>query len=318
MFDRAAVRGIVMPSEPGSLHQVLRAGGAPNADPEARKKVLAAMPRHEASTNNWLHFDFCNQFLQSRVELESATADLVEREFKEDNAVVIEIRFAPVLHCLEGLSVEEVVAAVVAGCQKGVQKCTDAEVGQVIIGGVIICAMRTYPADHGVEMAELAHRWLGRGVIGWDLAADEGAHPLEKHLQGLRRAIELGVPTTVHAGEWGSGLQSKDNPQLFTQPGHHDTLPNIALAINEGCLRLGHALTLFLDPALLNEVAEKRVVVECCLTSNVKRIEGYHAHPITTMLSSGCLCTLNSDNRFLSNTTSTLEILHAVNDVGLT
>ena len=40
-------------------------------------------------------------------------------------------------------------------------------------------------------------RWLGRGVIGWDLAADEGAHPLHKHLSGVRRALELQVPVTV-------------------------------------------------------------------------------------------------------------------------
>eukprot|EP00961_Rhodomonas_salina_P110604 1488359-Rhodomonas_salina.4 len=55
--------------------------------------------------------------------------------------------------------------------------------------------------EHGVEMAELAKKWLGKGVIGWDLAALEGPHPLEQHISGLKRALELGVPCTVHAGE---------------------------------------------------------------------------------------------------------------------
>ena len=44
MFSRAAARGIVMPSDPAGLQKTLRAGGAPGGDPEARKKVLAAMP----------------------------------------------------------------------------------------------------------------------------------------------------------------------------------------------------------------------------------------------------------------------------------
>jgi len=243
--------------------------------------------------------------------------DLVRRQYEEDNTVVIEVRFAPVLHCLEGLSPEEAVAAVVEGFERGVRLCSGKEIGEVIIGGVIICAMRTLPAEHGVQMADLAARWMGRGVIAWDLAADEGAHPLHKHLAGLRRAIKLGVPTTVHAGEWGSGPRSAENPKLFTREGHFDTLPNIELAAQEGCLRIGHGLTMFLDPALVQRVAEQRIVVECCLTSNVKRIEGYHAHPMATMLRAGCLCTLNSDNRFLGNTTTTEELLHAVQDAGL-
>ena len=61
-------------------------------------------------------------------------------------------------------------------------------------------------------MAELAAANLGRGVIGWDLAAEEGPHPMAKHEAGLRRAVELGVPCTAHAGEWGSGPQTTANP----------------------------------------------------------------------------------------------------------
>jgi adenosine deaminase len=113
-----------------------------------------------------------------------------------------------------------VVEAVVAGFSKGALDATGGiAIGEVggLVGGVIICALRTNPPEHGVAMAELAGSYLGKGIIGWDLAADEGAHPLSKHLPGLRRAIELGVPTTVHAGEWGSGAKSESNPHLFAQ-----------------------------------------------------------------------------------------------------
>ena len=39
--------------------------------------------------------------------------------------------------------------------------------------------------------------------------------------------------------------RSDANPYLFTQPGHHDTLPNLRLALDEGCRRVGHGLTLY-------------------------------------------------------------------------
>lgn len=320
MYRRAELRGITMPTpDRNGLHKLLRAGGAPGGDPESRAKVLAAMPGIDASKDgrNWLHFDFCNQFLQSSEELHEAAADLVRRQYTQDNTLVIEIRFAPVLHCLEGLTPEAAVQAVVSGFEHGVLECTGECVGRVIVGGIIICAMRTLEASHGVEMAELASKWLGCGVVGWDLAADEGAHPLQKHLLGLQRALELGVPTTVHAGEWGSGEQSESNPTLFTKPGHYDTIPNIRLAVDEGCQRLGHGLTMFMDPNLMQDVVQKQLVVECCLTSNVRRIRGYHEHPISDMIQSGVKCTINTDNRFLGGTTSTEEILHAVRDVGL-
>merc|ERR1712166_837495 len=142
-----------------------------------------------------------------------------------------------------------------------------------------------------------ASEWLGRGVIGWDLAADEGAHPLQKHLKGMNRAVQLGVPVTVHAGEWGSGAQSEANPLLYTKPGHFDTLPNIALALKAGCARIGHGLTLYQDASLMADVAASQMVVECCITSNSRRLGGY-AHPISKMLAAGCSCCLNTDNRF--------------------
>lgn len=154
-------------------------------------------------------------------------------------------------------------------------------------------------------------------MLGWDLAADEGAHPLHKHLPGLQRAVELGVPATVHAGEWGSGNDPDANRNLCTKLGHYDTLPNIRLAVEEGSQRLGHGLTMFMDGELMRVVAEKRVIVECCVTSNVKRITGYHEHPIVDMIRAGVQCTINTDNRFLGGTTSTQEVLHAVQDVGL-
>eukprot|EP00656_Telonema_subtile_P006767 TRINITY_DN13150_c0_g2_i1.p1 TRINITY_DN13150_c0_g2~~TRINITY_DN13150_c0_g2_i1.p1 ORF type:complete len:276 (-),score=54.65 TRINITY_DN13150_c0_g2_i1:65-892(-) len=235
LYDRAAARCINMPADnPEDLHRILR-----SADPDHRTLVLAAMPGFHPSGNNWLHFDFCNQFLQTSEELAIATASLVCNEYQEHNTRVVEIRFCPTLHCREGLTPDEVVEAVVRGFADGTLQATGESVGGRLVGGIIICALRSNPEEHGVEMAELAHRWLGRGVIGWDLAADEGAHPLQGHQKGVQTALQLGVPCTVHAGEWGSGPKTDQNQWLYTKEGHFDTLPNIELALELGVHRIG-------------------------------------------------------------------------------
>ena len=63
---------------------------------------------------NWSIFDFCNQFLQTRSQLEKATIDICRRLYLE-NVVYAEIRFCPTLHTSLGLSAEEALQAVVAG-----------------------------------------------------------------------------------------------------------------------------------------------------------------------------------------------------------
>ena len=90
------------------------------------------------------------------------------------------------------------------------------------------------------------------------------------------------------------------------------------LAVRLGCQRIGHALTfLQADPLLVENMLQKNVVIECCLTSNVKRIAGYRDQPIKAMIEAGVPVTLNIDNRFLNQTTSSEEVLHAFLDVGL-
>eukprot|EP00656_Telonema_subtile_P040416 TRINITY_DN45488_c0_g1_i2.p1 TRINITY_DN45488_c0_g1~~TRINITY_DN45488_c0_g1_i2.p1 ORF type:complete len:311 (+),score=65.08 TRINITY_DN45488_c0_g1_i2:368-1300(+) len=257
-------------------------------------------------------------FLQTHEQLVRGTADHVKDQCGANNNRVLEIRFHPPMHTLKGLTNDQVVAAVVEGFALGVQQATGRPVGGRVVGGVVIGVMRSFPAEHGVEMAELAKKWLGQGVIGWDIAGDEGLFPLALHRAGIERAIELGVPTTVHAGEWGSGPKSTANPYVFTREGEYDTLPNIELAVELGCKRIGHGLTLHLDPQLMKRVAEKGVVVECCLTTNSFRIRGYSAHPLKQMLVAGCACSLNTDDKFMAQTNSVDEVLHAVLDAGLT
>lgn len=287
IVERALDRGVKLPVVKDELRQFLHAMKAKRAN--SGSTVLPS--------SNWPAFDFCNQFLQTEDELRLATSSLC-RLLRSENVVLAEIRFCPQLHVLEGLTVDDAVRAVVSGFQYAHKELD-------IRGGVIVCALRSYSADHSIEMAELAAAWLGRGVVGFDIAGDEGAFPLEIHSLGIMEAVRRGVPTSVHAGEWPV-----------------DTLNNIELAVELGASRIGHAVTLCQDPDLMAKVATNDILVECCLTSNVGwKVPSYSAHPIRQMFDAGVLVCINSDNLMLSGSyerkaTPTGELCRLIQDVG--
>ena len=189
---------------------------------------------------NWPTFDFCNQFLQMSEELTAATTDLLSR-LANENVHYAEIRFCPALHILEGLTSAQAVEAVILGYRSQ----------EAVLGGVIICALRSKTEDHGIEMAKLAGNYLQRsstepvGVVGFDIAGDEGRYPLaspkDPMVAGCRKAKELGVPITIHAGE-------------FVVQNKFDTGANIRYAVELGARRIGHGIALRSDDQLMNKV----------------------------------------------------------------
>lgn len=73
----------------------------------------------------------------------------------------LELRLCPALHCKEGLSIDEVLEAVIYGFSAGIEQS-----GDRLEGGIIVCIMRSMPLRHAREMIDLAERFLDRGVIG--------------------------------------------------------------------------------------------------------------------------------------------------------
>src|SRR2546428_9754292 len=78
----------------------------------------------------------------------------------------LEVRGAPRLHLQRGLTVAQVIRAVLSGLDSG-----------PIEAVAIVCAMRQHTPDENVELARVAGNFAGRGVVGFDLAGDEGRFP---------------------------------------------------------------------------------------------------------------------------------------------
>jgi adenosine deaminase len=77
--------------------------------------------------------------------------------------------------------------------------------------------------------------------------------------------------------------------------------------------RIGHATRLIEDPALTQDVTDRRIALEICLTSNVqtRAASSYEAHPFRRYFDAGANVVLNTDNRLMSGVTLTDEYVHA-------
>jgi adenosine deaminase len=227
-------------------------------------------------------------------------------DMRADGVVYVETRFAPVFHTNRGLHWDDVVTAVLKGLERGRK---DFGVGY----GLILCAMRNMKLSQ--EMAELAVDFRDRGVVGFDLAGEEGGFPPKKHIDAFHYIQRANFNITVHAGE---AFGKESIWQAIQWCGAH---------------RIGHATRLIDDIAVdghdpsrivkLGELAQyvldKRIPLEICLSSNVHTgaADSIRTHPFGVYYRCKFRVTLNTDDRLMSDTTLTKEFLLAQDAFGL-
>ena len=223
----------------------------------------------------------------------------VAREAAEDLAadgvVYAEIRWAPELHVDGGLSLAEVVDAVLAGYAEGEKRA--AERGRPIVVRAIATAMRH--AARSSEIARLAVEYRDRGVVGFDIAGAEAGFPPTRHLDAFEYLRRENYHFTIHAGE------------AFG-------LPSIWEAIQWcGADRLGHGVRIVDDITaskklgrLAQYVRDKRIPLEMCPSSNVQTgaAKSIAEHPIGLLRRLQFRVTVNTDNRLMSGTSMSREM----------
>jgi adenosine deaminase len=225
--------------------------------------------------------------------LERTAYELCEDAARE-NVIYIEIRYAPLLHLQEGLSPQQVVGAVLAGMRR-------AEKNYPIKTGLILCAMKQEETARAEEVARLAAAYTESGVVAIDLAGPEKNFPPTLHKRAIAIAREAGLHVTIHAGEGCCPEQIKQ-------------------ALDLGAERIGHGVYLYQDPATERRVAKMGIPLEVCPTSNLQ-ISGvmasYADHPLKRYLDQGIRVTLNTDNRLMSKTDLTNELVQVVDAFSL-
>jgi len=230
--------------------------------------------------------------MQTEEALERAAYEQSE-DLSRDGVVYFETRFAPIFHTRMGLSHQQAVSAALKGLERGGK-----DFG--ISSGLIICAMRNM--DVSLEMAELAVDFRERGVVGFDLAGEEGGYPPKKHVDAFHYIQRQNFNITIHAGE-GFGKESIWQAIQYCgahRIGHGTRLIDDIAVVNGKAVKLGD---------LAQYVLDKRIPLEICLLSNVHSgaARSLDEHPFKILYQEKFRVTLNTDNRLMSDTTMTKE-----------
>ncbi len=283
--------------------------------------------------------------MQTQESLERIAYELAIDNFSE-GVRYIEIRYAPQLHINQHQNLKDVVLAV----DKGLKRAKKQINGSLTPDeppfdyGIILCAMR-FCNEHfseyyrqffnmhhyspqretirllSLELAQAAialRDSTDAQIVAFDIAGAEYGYPADNHRDSYEFIHRNFMMKTVHAGE---AFGPESIFQAITKC-HAD--------------RIGHGLFLFSEErivdtdisdkkayieSLANYIAEKRITLEVCLTSNlqtVPEIKTVAMHPLRKMLDHNLSVTLCTDNRLVSNTTVTNEISLACDNFSLT
>ena len=294
-------------------------------------------------------FRYTVAVLQDHEALEQTTFELCE-DCQAEGVRYIEIRFAPQLHVGPGLGFSSAVRAVDAGIRRAAAAFNarpEIASGREprFVAGIILCALRAFTPEFSegyrrifealpeasfqevhsaasVQVARAAARLKhdeGLLVVGIDLAGQEKGYPAEEHRVAYQVAHEAFLGKTVHAGE-DYGPES-----IFQAIGnlHADRIGHGTWLFDESKIAARRITdrTAYVE-RLAQFIADKRITIEVCLTSNQQTVPEFAAdlrqHPFREMRERRLSTTICTDNRLVSNTTVSNEIQRAVEAFGLT
>lgn len=223
-------------------------------------------------------------------------------DLARDGVVYAEVRAAPELSTEQGLTLNQVVEATIEGYKQGMAEA--AKEGNTIRVESLLCGMRQN--NRSQEAAEAVIKFRNKGVVGFDIAGPEDGFPPTNQLDTFGYLRKENAHFTIHAGEaYG--------------------LPSIWEAIQIcGAERLGHGVRIIDDidfststpklGPLASYIRDRRIPLELCPTSNLQTgaAKTYAQHPLGQLAELRFRVTLNTDNRLMSNTSMSNEMIQCV------
>src|SRR5262249_3399694 len=244
--------GVLRPTTVIELARAADYDKLPNEDPRALAHLFHRGANQGSLPKYVEGFAHTIAVMQAEEALERVAYEQAE-DLSRDGVVYFETRFAPLFHTQKGLTHQQIVSAVLKGLDRGRK-----DFG--MRSGLIICAMRNMNVS--LEMAELAVDFRERGVVGFDLAGEEGGFPPKKHVDAFHFIQRENFNITVHAGE-GYGKESIWQAIQYCgahRIGHGTRLIDDISIVDGRIVRMGD---------LAQYVLDKRIPLEICLLSNV-------------------------------------------------
>ncbi|MEU2544936.1 adenosine deaminase [Streptomyces roseolus] len=199
----------------------------------------------------------------------------VARDMARQNIRYAELTVTPYSSTRRGIDERAFMAAI-----EDARKAAEAEFGTVLRWCFDI------PGEAGLEAAEETTRLATtdgvrpEGLVSFGLGGPEIGVPRPQFKPYFDRARAAGLHSVPHAGE-------TTGPETVW-----DALRDL------GAERIGHGTSSVRDPELLAHLAEHRIALEVCPTSNIatRAVAALDEHPIRAMVDAGVLVTVNSDD----------------------
>lgn len=142
---------------------------------------------------------------------------------------------------------------------------------------VVIDAVNHFGIEHGHEVLDLVLGDRPEWVVGFYTGGIEGV-PFREWAPVFERARKAGMLLAAHAGENGPGTNVRD------------------AILDAGVSRIVHGVHAAAHPEILELLAERKIPVDVCITSNYALVPGLGSHPLPQMLRAGVRCALGTDD----------------------
>lgn len=159
----------------------------------------------------------------------------------------------------------------------------------------IFDAVRQFGAAPAMEVARITTELRDEGVVAFGLGGDELSLPLSDFREAFLHARDHGLHLVCHAGETGGPEQIKDAIDIL------------------GAERIGHGIAAIRSAALMNTLAEHKIPLEICPTSNLRtnalniQLNSSNAslsqHPLPKFFRQGIPVLISTDDPAMFHTT---------------
>jgi aminodeoxyfutalosine deaminase len=204
----------------------------------------------------------------------------VARELARQQVRYAELTVTPYSHVRRGIPAPAFCEAI-----EDARRAAEAEFG------VVLRWCFDIPGEAGLPAAEqtlrIALTEQPDGLIAFGLGGPEIGVPRPQFKPYFDQARAAGLHSVPHAGE-------TTGPETIW-----DALRDL------GAERIGHGIAAVRDPQLLAHLAERRIPLEVCPTSNLRTraVASLAEHPLPALVAAGVLVTINSDDPPMFGTT---------------
>jgi len=173
----------------------------------------------------------------------------------------------------------------------------------------IFDAARQFGAAEAMRVVDAARVCASKEIVAFGIGGDELSTPTIGFRPVYDQAAEQGLHRLMHAGEIGGPEKIREAIELL------------------GAERIGHGIAAMHDPALMDLLADRRIPLEVCPTSNIRtgaldrqlhrRNAPITDHPLPQLLRHGVPIVLSTDDPAMFHTTLEDEY-RATHAIGLT